>query len=82
MTLTWQETEENGKKTWKAWSDQLLVGWVLERLDGTIYFDATLAVYMKWIAKPSNGVVPDFESGKAHIERCWNTWLTYAGLKS
>lgn len=79
MALTWQDEGERG---WAAWSDQLLVGWVLVRNDGSIWFDATYAVHMRHIARKGAGVVPTIEAGKKAIELAWATWLTYAGLNS
>lgn len=65
---------------WAAWSDQLSVGHVLVRNDGSIWFDANLAVHMKWIAKNNHGVVPTIEAGKKRVEKAWATWLQMAGL--
>ena len=80
-TLQWQ-SGRFGPEVIEAYSDQLLVGHVLRRIDGTIYFDATVGVTMSRHVKDEQyyGEVPTFDDGKAAVERCWSIWCQKAGL--
>lgn len=76
MKLRW---EKDIRATgWTAYSNELHVGYVTTRLDGTKAYTVT-GVHMKYIGK-GYGDVKSIASGKRAVERAWQQWLTHAGL--
>ena len=75
MKLRWEKQKGDA---WVAYSGKLVIGMVVNRLDGTIGYTVN-GVPMKWIGK-GYGDVKSIASGKRAVERAWRQWLEAADL--
>lgn len=80
MSLRWEEQQNLGGRSWWAYSHELVIGMVGVRDDGTVWYSATNAVSMKYVAK-GHGEVRSIASAKRAVQRAWSTWMDQAGLE-
>lgn len=74
MTLRW-EIEGH---TERLWSGDVVVGWVVVRLDGTVKWQVT-GVFTKFIVK-GYGNAKTMAGGRRALLRAWRAWCAAAGL--
>lgn len=80
MSLRWEEKQNLGGRSWWAYSGELVIGMVGVRDDGTVWYSATNAVFMKYVTKGS-GEVASVPSAKRAVRRAWSVWMDRAGLE-